>query len=95
MLGWLRLARDLRLPLEPGEAIRIVREGVGQDLQGDLAVELGVGGLPDLAHAPLAEEGRDVVVPEAGASGQGHESVCAEIGTFYAEREHSRHTALF
>ena len=26
---------DLRLPLEPGEPIRIRREGVGEDLQGD------------------------------------------------------------
>ncbi len=52
---------DLRLPLEPSEAVRIGREGVGEDLQGDLAVELGVGGLPDLAHAALAEEGGDVV----------------------------------
>ncbi len=34
--------------------------------------ELGVGGLPDLAHAALAEEGGHVVVAEAGADGQGH-----------------------
>ena len=40
---------DLRLPLEPGKPIRISREGVWQDLQRDLAVELGIGGLPDLA----------------------------------------------
>ena len=77
--------QDLGFPLEPGEAIRISREGVGEDLQRDLAVELGVGGLPDLAHAALANEGGHVIVPEAGASGQGHESVCAKIGTFYAQ----------
>ena len=58
---------DLRLPREPGEAIGIIREGVGQDLQRDLAVELRVSGLPDLAHPALAEEGGHVVVPEAGA----------------------------
>ena len=34
---------DLRLPREPGEPIRVIREGVGQDLQRDLAVELRVG----------------------------------------------------
>ena len=42
---------------------------------GDLVVipvELGVGGLIDLAHAALADEGGDVVVAEAGADGQGH-----------------------
>ena len=57
---------DLGLPREPGEPIRICRERVGEDLQGDLAVKLGVGGLPDLAHAA------HVVVPEAGADVQGH-----------------------
>ena len=64
---------DLGLPLEPGEAIRIWGEGVGEDLQGDLPVELRVGGLPDLSHAPLPEEGSDVVVPETGAGTQGHD----------------------
>ena len=59
---------NLRLPREPGQAIRIGREGVGEDLQRDLAVELGVGGLSDLAHAALADEGGDVVVAELGAS---------------------------
>ncbi len=63
---------NLRLPLEPGEAVRGSREGVGQDLQRDLAVELGVGGLPDLAHAPLADQGGYVVVAEAGAGTQWH-----------------------
>ena len=38
----------------------------------NLAVELRVGGLPDLAHAPFADEGSDVVMPEAVADGQGH-----------------------
>ena len=48
---------DLRLALEPGEAVRIPREGVRENLQCDLAVELRVGGLLDLSHAPLANEG--------------------------------------
>ena len=63
---------DLRLPLEPGEPIRVRREGVREDLQRDLAIELRVGGLPDLAHAAFPEEGGNVVVPEAGAGTQGH-----------------------
>ena len=65
--------QDLRLPLEPGEAVGISRESVGEDLQGDIAVELRVGGLPDLAHAAFADEGGHVVVAETGADGQGHE----------------------
>ena len=60
---------NLRLTLEPGEAIRIGGEGFGEDLQGDLALELGVGGLIHLPHAALADEGGDVVVPESGADG--------------------------
>ena len=87
MLGWLRLARDLRFPLEPGEAIWIRREGVGQDLQGDLAAQLRVGGLPDLAHAALAEKGGHVVVVEAGAGSEWHDLVEAN-GSFYAEAVH-------
>ena len=39
---------DLSFPLEPGEAIRIIGEGVRQELQRDLAIKLGVGGLPHL-----------------------------------------------
>ena len=71
-VGMVEAGEDPRLPLEPGEAIRVRREGVGQDLQRDLAVELGVGGLPDLAHAALTEEGRDVVVPELVTDAQRH-----------------------
>ena len=58
---------DLRLPLESGQAIGIGGERLGEDLQGDLAVEFGVGGLRGLPHPTLADEGGHVVVPEAGA----------------------------
>ena len=76
---------DLRFPLKPGEPVWICREGVGQDLQGDLAVELRVGDLPDLAHAPLAQERGDVVVPEAGAGTQRHGLLGPMIAPFYAQ----------
>ena len=49
---------DLRLPLEPGEAIRISREGVGEDLQRDLAVQLRVGGLIHLTPCRLRRSWR-------------------------------------
>ena len=63
----------LRFPLEPGEAIRVSREGVGQDLQRDITAQLRVGGAIDLAHAALPDEGGHVVVPEPGADCEGHE----------------------
>ncbi len=44
-----------------------------------LAAQLRVGGLPDLAHAALADEGGDVVVPEAGAGGEWHWSTVAAV----------------
>ncbi len=66
-VGVVEAGEDLRLPREPGEAIWISREGVGQDLQRDLAVELRVGRLPDLAHAAFADLGGHVVVGESGA----------------------------
>ncbi len=75
--------KDLRLPREPGEPLWVSREGVGEDLQRDLPVELRVGGLPDLPHPALAQEGGDVVVAEAGAGGQGH--VGLESGPLYRD----------
>ena len=63
---------NLGLPREPGEAVWVVSEGVGEDLQGNLAVELGVGGLPDLAHPAFAEESGDVVVAERCAGLESH-----------------------
>ena len=44
-------------------------EGVGEDLQRDIAAELRVGGAIDLAHAALADEGGDVVMAETGTDG--------------------------
>ena len=74
----------MRLPSEPGETVRVRGERVRQDLQADLAVELRVGGLPDLAHAAFAQEGGHVVVPEAGAWTQEHDDV--ETGQVYRQQ---------
>ena len=54
----------------PGEAIRITPERVREDLRRDLSPKLGVGGLPDLTHAALAEQRGDVVVAEARAGAE-------------------------
>ena len=88
MLGWLRLARTCASRWNRARAIRISREGVGEDLQRDLAVELRVGGLPDLAHAALAEEGGHVVVADRSAGTEGHELLSLLTGPFYAEPVH-------
>ena len=74
-IGVVETRQDLRFPLEPGQAIRIVREFVRQDLERDLTVELRVGGLPDLAHPALADESGHLVVAEAGLRSHRHRSV--------------------
>ena len=65
MFGWVQRGEHLRLALEPGETIRVAGEGVGENLERHLAVELGVGGLPHLTHAALAEQRGHVVAPYA------------------------------
>src|SRR5688572_10827595 len=44
------------------ETITVLREGVRQDLDGDVAIQLGIGGAIDCAHAALAQLGSDAVV---------------------------------
>ena len=68
---------DRSLTLEPGEPIRISGKRFRQDLQHDLPIQLGIGGLIDLAHAALADEGGDVVVAELGADIKSHEGVAS------------------
>ena len=84
---------DLRLPREPGEAVRVAGEGVGENLQRDLAAQLGIRGLPDLSHAALAEQGGHVVVSEAGAGTQGHGLLEPLTRAFYAQAVHRRTAA--
>ena len=45
----------LRLALEPRQRRRILRQRLGQDFDGDVAIQLGVAGAVDLAHAAGAE----------------------------------------
>jgi hypothetical protein len=54
----------LRLPIETLTELVVVREVARQDLQRDDAVEAGVSGSIDLAHAARAEGFEDFVGPE-------------------------------
>jgi len=47
-------------------AHRVLGQGGRQDLDGHLAMELGIGGTVAGAHAALAELGGDLVVADAG-----------------------------
>ena len=47
--------KRLRFTSESRQTIRVAREIVGQDLDGDVAIELRVTGPIDLAHATCAQ----------------------------------------
>jgi len=57
-----------RFPLETGEALLILPESLGKHFDGDLASELPVPGLVDLAHPPLPDGRQDLVQAQFGSS---------------------------
>ena len=60
--------KHLRFSLEPCEAIGIGGQGFRKNLERHL-VELRVGGLIDLSHPALHDEGGHIVMAETGADG--------------------------
>ena len=60
------------LALEPLEGRGVVRERLGQELEGDVTPELQVPGPKHLAHASRSQGSEDLVVPEASARREGH-----------------------
>ena len=61
-----------RLALEAGERLGIVGQIGGEDLDGHVAVELGIPCAVDLAHATGAEVRENLVRTQAGAGGESH-----------------------
>ena len=66
---------DLRLALEAGQPIGIGGEGLGKQLDRDVAAELRVRGPVHLAHPPGAEGRNDLVGPEPGAGADRHQGL--------------------
>ena len=71
MLRMVQRREDLRFALETRQAIGITGEGIGQDLERDVALQLRVLRAIDLAHPAGADLGGDLVDAEAGAWGKG------------------------
>ena len=72
-VGVVERRQHLRFPLEPGQPLGVMHEGVGQDLQGDITVELRVPRFVDLPHAARTDGGEDLVDAERAADFQGHD----------------------
>ena len=58
------LGEDFRFALKAGKAVGVGGEGVGEEFDGHFAVKLSVEGAVDFAHAALADQGLDLIVPE-------------------------------
>jgi hypothetical protein len=61
---------DFGFTLEAGEPLRIRGQRSWQHLDGDLALQVDVGGAIDLSHAACAESGEDLIRAEARAGSQ-------------------------
>jgi hypothetical protein len=70
-VGVVEGGEDLGFASEAGETVGIGGEGFGEELDGDLAAEFGIGGAPDFAHAALAEFGGDAVMGDGRTRGHG------------------------
>jgi hypothetical protein len=62
---------DFGFPLKPGEPIAVRSQGRRHDLDGDLTLQLGIGGPIDFTHAAGAELRGDLVDADSGAWSQG------------------------
>ena len=63
---------QFRFTLKARQAIRILRERLGQNFDGDVALQLRVARAIDLAHSAGANRGEDVVDAEPGAGSERH-----------------------
>ncbi len=89
MFGWFNDARTLRFPLEAGEALGIAGKGLGQDFEGDFAVQLCIAGPIHLAHAAGPKGGEDLVRAEAGANEEGQKG-CSDYQRSRVKGQRSR-----
>ena len=64
--------QHLRLAAEPRQPVGVAREGVGQDLERDVTIELGVAGAVDLAHSAGADGTEDFVRTKTSSAGERH-----------------------
>jgi hypothetical protein len=87
MLGMTERCQKLCFPPEAGEPFAVGGEGLPQNLQRHVAIELRVAGAVDLAHAARANQRDDLVGAETSAGLEGHR--CG--GLYVLEVRHHTH----
>jgi hypothetical protein len=77
-VGMIQRCEDLRLASEARQAVGIVREVLGQHLDGDVAIQARIAGAPDFAHAARTNLVYELERTEFCASSQGHCRCCSQ-----------------
>ena len=67
MFGWFSDGKRLRFAVKSRDAIRVSRQRLGKNLEGDVAIEPGVPRQIDFAHTAGPHRGHDRVRAEADA----------------------------
>ncbi len=88
MWGWFEGGDGAGLVLEAAPALGIGGRVLGEDLEGDVALETGVAGAVNLAHPPGPEGAQDLVGTETAARRERHHAdlaviLCAVVPSVY------------
>ena len=66
-IGMIQRSKHLCFAGESRQAVGVVRERVGEDLDRDVAIQLRIAGSVNLSHPPFADRRGDLVDAETGA----------------------------
>ena len=76
--------KRLRFARKPRKTVRVRRECVGQNLQCNVTIELGIARPIHRPHAALADESGDLVIAQACAGCQSHGRVIIRVDSQHA-----------
>ena len=79
-VGMVEGGKRLGFALEPGEPVGVIGKRVGQPLDRHVALERGIAGAIDLAHAALADERHHDVRTDSGTEGERHPARLFYVG---------------
>ena len=89
-VGMRQRGDGLRFAIESREPLRIARDRLGQNLDGDVAIEARIARAIHLAHPTSAKRIEDFVAAEPAAGGQGHGALSLSRGSAPLEPARAR-----